>query len=94
MTMTTNDFKAGDILKLKRRDHLDGCEAKVQSVNFNGNGLVTYCGLYCGSGAFDPAKFDNPTRFQTIVGAEKISFRKPWAPFNPQPGNRGYDLMC
>lgn len=91
--LTIDDFKPGDILKLKRCGALPDCEAEVTCVDYNDNGLVTYSGRECGQGAFDPATLGDPSRYQTIIGVEKIGFQQPWRPFHPAPGNPSYDCV-
>ena len=107
---TINDFKVGDILIFTQRRSFKGkaitelCAGAVVSIDEN-DGCVNYTGDYraanqrgilpTGSGSFDPKKI-GVHQFGFIVeveviGNKGISSTRPW---QPQPGNRGYDLMC
>jgi len=96
--LTVNDFKEGEVIVIEKRH--PNCsntkhETTIIAIDYKGNGLVTYSGIETGSGAFDPTTLDNPSRFQTVIGVEKTGkTQRSYSSWQPQPGNRGYDLMC
>lgn len=88
--MTHEDFKPGDLLTLYRKDGKK-VKAKVELVNYRGNGLVSYSGTDCGQGSFDPKDFSS--RFQPIERVKIVGWERPHRPFIPRPRDLGYDLI-
>ena len=101
MSNQTHTFKVGDILKVtyrtKRGD--DVRTARVTDTTWI-EGQVNYGGVYVdgkhlptGQGAFRPEELG--TRKFGLVAVEVIGHRAPMAAsrWQPQPGDRGYDLM-
>lgn len=95
-------FAIGDhlVLTYRMRRGTERRNAQVSSINYNGNGLVTFSGrsdgqgsLESGQGAFDPKTVgDKP---YGLVKVEKTGGHSaPWKPFCPKPGDRAFDLMC
>jgi len=100
--MKIKNFTPGDILLItsKTKRGYETRMAQVTCINYNNNGLVTYCGKHSpdfqstGSSTFDPQNIGKkPFGNQSIC---IIGYERPWSDsfVGPRPGDRGYDLMC
>jgi hypothetical protein len=102
--MDLKDFKPGDRLIITERTTRgeERRAAEVACVNYKGNGLVTYAGVYdnperllpTGQGAFNPAEVGTKP-FGFHIKVEKVGHQEPWKPADTGflYGNPGYDLM-
>jgi len=98
--MTLDDFKVGDVLLFTQRSKR-GEEKRVglvTAINYNGLGRVTFTGAYgynylpTGSGSFKPEEVGTkPYGFHCAV--EIIGHERPQRPWQPKPGDPGFDPM-
>ena len=101
-----DDFQVGDKLLIthRTRNGYDTRSAEVFCINYNGNKMVTYTGrnltfdgggfMLSGSGAFNPETIGKKPFGIVAVCVVSHGTQIVANHYNPQPGDRGYDLMC